>query len=400
MNTHWSRGFVTLAVLSGVLLAPPGSAQAQAQPAAQRAWGQIVPHLRHAEENSAAALEAALQRIDGVFTQAKEGVKPFTDEVFGFEAKAHMAVGAAGQLISGVGSLIQGAYQQLRGGDALSSPPPASDRFRDFVEARFQRHVLAPGAVKDAVQEAVASYRDALETAERELAVDVRDANGGRPLAIGRGPSGLDLLNVGDGAGDEAVDGAAEAAVTAQKDAFVQIGAFAGSWILAGFLGGQMGFPTDYSTVGLLASFGLGSVLDMFTEVGFAASGYTPQKQAQKRVEEALERMRTSLLDGDPDAVKAHTRLCRLSERHPDAAVRTHCATALKAVEGKARLGLRQSLTRVHELRAHERTSRLHRQLFGADLPPEFDATAGGGDTSPEIITWADGLAKTYGEEE
>lgn len=393
-----------LLTLAGFLAGPIGAVraqppavrvQSQPPPAAERAWNEILPHLRHAEQNSAASLAEAIKKVDGFFTQAKEGIKPFTDEVFGFEAKAHMAVGAAGNILSGIGSMLTDAYRQL-GGDVAYSPPSTSDHFRDFVEARFRKHVLSPDALKAAVKDAVSSYRRAVATVESGLADDVRDANGGQSLAFGSGLRALALPKVGDGDAGEAIDGVAEVAVTAQKDGFIQLGSFAGSCLLAGFLGGQMGLPTDYSSTSMLASFGLGSVIDSFTNAGFAAGGYSPQKRACASVTEALDRMQNRLINGDADVVNLHKRLCRLSDSHPDASVRMHCATALKAMEGKAQIGLRQSLTRVHELRTREWITLLHKQLFNADLPLEFDDSVAGGESSEALITWADGITKKY----
>lgn len=115
------------------------------------------PFLADAERRNAAAVDRALADLQERFDGFRAGAPAFAQDMASWGTRLRI--------------LGRGGADWWIG--LTSGAPELSDRVRTFVGEKLQRHVLAPGALEDAVADAVATFALELESSQNGLWIEV-----------------------------------------------------------------------------------------------------------------------------------------------------------------------------------------------------------------------------------
>lgn len=347
-------------------------------------WRSALPRLEESERDAIATIDGQLAPIDAVFADAKKGVRPFVDAVFDLEGRLNYG----GQLLEeGAGfaaRFINDVSVEVFGGEKVFDyTGPSGDRFADYVREQFDKRVLDPATLRRAAASAVAGYGGELEAIEGKLLVDLRaDLPDGQVDTTDLLPKlkldAPELVSLEGTMG--------EIMAAAGTDFGVAVAKIIVGEILGDLVAGQITDAKDTSGQKLAISASVGMLTGKLLDFGMESAGYTPQQKLAARVDLALDRMRSLLIEGDASAVKNYLTLGRYRDAHPDPSVRDACRRATELMEQRCHLGLRRSLESLERKRAEQRRTALYRHITGESTPP-LPALGGEDRMTPDQIT-------------
>jgi hypothetical protein len=322
----------------------------------QKAWRKIKPRLAVANRASEDELERAIDSINEFFGERKQGTKAFAASVLS----------------------LKGKWQFIRS----HLPYAEANQHLKFLEAKFGEHVFKPDELKAAVESSVAQYVKSVQGIENQLLVNCRqDISDSDPL------SQKVIPQIGSQKAFQAefqrllgvvgTDVSHDLNYTIGREVVVFVG-----WDIATTIFTRVGaaVATELSVDSTLiaagassswATFGVGLVALIVVDIAVdwleKLTGHDPAAAIALKVDGTLDRVRTLLIDGDPEAIRVYRKLRRMENEDADPAVRTRCRTAADKIEQSGRLGLRAELKRLHEMRSRLREETLERLVLEGD---------------------------------
>jgi hypothetical protein len=317
------------------------------------AWDKIVPRLDEADRLSRAAVDDRLAGLDDFFREHRDGVRPFAEAVLSLSGKWNYA--------------------------KSKLPTAEDDAHLKFLDERFEKFVFSRDELRITIESVVAGYLSRLDGLEGQLLVEVRADLSEKAFAVPGAPR-FDVSN------DELRSRFARSLTVVSSDVARDVGVGV-SLTTASVVGGEvaaviavrvatavatrLGVSAGILGVGATsgwATFGIGLVaavaVDFVIDKAARAAGYDPIETIAGRVKKVLDDVRTMLVDGDPEAVAAHTKLTAMARDDVNATVREESRRAADAIERSGNLGLRRELLRIHEQRAALRREALRRLIF------------------------------------
>jgi hypothetical protein len=161
--------------------------------------------------------------------------------------------------------------------------------------------------------------------------------------------------------------------------------------------------PKDASSASkLIANFLVGIAVDAALDEAAKQAGYEPAKKLGATADAGIDRIRESLIDGDPAVLKLYPNLSIFRRTHPDQAVRDACKRADEAVVKAANLGLHERLRRLRNDRCRRLWVVLTGRIVGEEAarsPFLMYTPLDAAKSSPpeEIIRWADLINTAFG---
>jgi hypothetical protein len=322
----------------------------------KRAWRKIKPRLAVATRASEDEMERAIDSINDFFSERKQGTKAFAASVLS----------------------LKGKWQFIRS----HLPYAEANQHLKFLETKFGEHVFKPEELKAAVESAVAEYVKSVQAIENQLLVNCRqDISDSDPLSqkvipqIGSQKTFQAefqrLLTVvgSDVSHDLNYTIGREAVVFVGWDIattiFLRVGAAVAT---------ELGVDSTLLAAGAASSwetFGIGLaamiVVDIAVDWLEKLTGHDPAAAVALKVDGTLDRVRSLLIDGDPEAIRIYRKLRRMENEDTDPTVRNRCRTAADKIERSGRLGLRAELKRLHEMRSRLREETLERLVLEGD---------------------------------
>jgi hypothetical protein len=334
----------------------------------RRAWERIVPRLEKADQESAAAIDREVAKLDVFFGERKRGARPFAEEILGLGAKVEHGAMVADQAIANAARSLK---ELLLGKDEEDQDdfPDMEDAYTVNAQQMFERHVCDPLQVQRAVQSSIAGYLGELKALESRVLVDLRADLDDSGLTFDAG----DASQLGLRAAIEATAGAlSDVLGTARTDLGVVAAREGVSWVAGNKLGDALAQGTELFIGKLVINGVAGMGLDKMLGSGIEQTGYDPETEVSLRAAKAVDAMRNQLVDGQPEAMRAFQSLRRWRDGYPDSAVRRACGEAIEAIERRGALGLRPWLRLVHEQRVAARRTALFRLVTGKEVhrPP------------------------------
>jgi len=322
----------------------------------QKAWRKIKPRLAVANRASEDELERSIDTINDFFNERKQGTKAFAASVLS----------------------LKGKWQFIRS----HLPYAEANQHLKFLEAKFGEHVFKPEELKEVVESSVAEYVKSVQGIENQLLVNCRqDISDSDPLsqrAIPQiGSQKTFQAEFQRLLGVVGVDVAHDLNYTIGREAVVFVG-----WDIATTIFLRVGaavateLSVDSTLIGAGAAsswetFGIGLVAMIVVDIAVdwleKLTGHDPAAAVALKVDGTLDRVRSLLIDGDPEAFRVYRKLRRLENEDPDKAVRDRCRTAANKIEQSGRLGLRSELKRLHEMRSRLREDTLERLVLEGD---------------------------------
>lgn len=319
----------------------------------QKAWRKIQPRLAVADRASEDELERAIDAIDEFFSERKAGTKGFAASVLS----------------------LKGKWQFIRG----HLPYAEANRHLKFLEAKFGEHVFRPDELKQAVESSVAQYVKSVQGVENQLLVNCRqDISDSDPLSQKVIPQiGSQKIFQAEFQRLLAVVGtdvSHDLNYTVGREAVVFVGWDIATTIflrVGAAVATELGVDSTLMAAGAASSwetFGVGLVAMIVVDIAVdwleKLTGHDPAAAVALKVDGTLDRVRSLLIDGDPEAIRVYRRLRRLENEDPDQAVRDHCRSAANKIEQSGRLGLRSELQRLHQIRSRLREESLERLVL------------------------------------
>ncbi len=353
----------------------------------QEVWTAVVPRIDVALRESNNAIAARIATLDEFFAERQQGARPFAEAVLSLEGKARATAGIGEELVGGLGQLLG----QKR--------PSGPNSFVVYVRDRFRTKVLDPAELKTVVDEAVAGYVGDATEIEGRLLVDLKADIDDRALDLRLQLPAL-RVETAAGASCDAVIG--ETLDAAAKDLGVALGMF----VASNYIGDKVAqrvTPKDASKarkalVNILVGIGVDQAMDRAAR----QAGYDPEKELTARTSAGIDRIRSLVVEGDPQAVGTFVSLFKFREAHPDPAAREACREAMDALERSSNLGLRVRLITLHNERHRQLATALAGHVFGREavrtplrLLPALDA--GKAPTSESVVRWAKSITNVYG---
>ena len=332
----------------------PSAAQAeQVPPTPDALWATAVSRLEQADQESAAAIRTRLATLDAFFGERKKGALAFAREMLGTEAKLEVAASVALIPLECLDELLSGKE---------SGP----NRIERFATANFRRHVLEPGQMRKAVDQAVSGYEGDVREIEGRLLVDLRLDLGDGEMGSARNDhsivEGSDIDQDFRGLINRTVD-------TGCLDALYSIGGFVASmWASDKLADGLVG-SSAHPAVRFGANVVIGDQIDNVLDGAMTKAGYDPEAEIVGRVSRSLDAIRAGIVEDDPSVVERYSPLRAYRDRYPDLTVRTACRDAATVMERAANIGLRRRMLAEQAERSLLRKAAVHKSIFGPDVP-------------------------------
>lgn len=368
--------WAALGVLSGLALVAAGyHYYPRYDPVRLRAWQEVVPHVKQAEEETKKEAGASAEQVARFFAERRKGARPFAADVLS---------------LGGKWEFVKGQFD-----------PGGHER---YLEECFQRHLFRPDELKAVIESAIARYVSEVQGRENQLLVDIRaDLSDGEltgPAYVPALDSEAEFRRQYEAMLEEILPIVGQdvgATVTREMVSFVgseiaaQIVAEIGTSLAVrlGISGGVLGAGAYSGTV----TFGIGLVagilVDMALDWIIRQAGYDPEGEIAARVEATLARLESLVLDGptaadfadyDPDArpladPKFRALLVPRCEPGPEdetlgklflefRAIQARTELARAAHEAPGTLGLRNQLRRLDEGRSKLREAALRRLIL------------------------------------
>lgn len=305
----------------------------------------VEPLLSRASDRNRAATDAAIARVHERFDAFRAAAPAFADDMASWGSRL------------GVLRRLPSDWWRRTTGDAC--PEPASDVER-YVRAKFEKHVVAPGAVEGAARDALAQFADDLGAsrnllwAEIDAALRTRDAPvpenvfdareaerrvGAEAAALasrhavgtlGAGVAAFAVSTAGSIAAEQlaaqviarvGVSAAAGAGASALGASAGATGAAAGTGATGGALAGPVGV-----VVGVGLGLAVGIAIDWWMTDEYKAS-------LTAQVRERLTALETALIDGDENEPGLRAALAHAAQTMTD----SQRSAALAGVEETAR---------------------------------------------------------------
>ncbi|RUL89424.1 hypothetical protein [Tautonia sociabilis] len=374
---------LTLGILTGLALAAAGYyCYPRYDPVRLAAWEKVTPRLAEVEEASKADVDESVAQIRAFFAERHPGARDFASDVLS---------------LGGKWAYVKDYYE-----------PGSHNR---FLEESFVRHIFSPEELRTIVDSAVSGCVSKLQGRENQLLVDIRaDLADGEMAAADRLPALHD-----------------EAAFRQQYEAMLEqvmpivsrevgfsvtreVVSFVGSEIAAqvvaqiaqalavrlGISGGILGTGAYSGTVTFGIGLVVGILVDMALDWAIREAGYDPEGEIAAKVDETLDRLESTILDGPsaadfPDYPSPHPltpEIARIlipprgspppsaeeeQRRHAVAeeyfAAKDRWFMAKAAHEDPGSLGMRNQLSRLHEARARLRQAALRRLILEGGTP-------------------------------
>lgn len=325
----------------------------------EKAWSKIEPQLAKADEEAAAEIRQATSEIDHFFNASKRGARPLAKEMLSFR-------GEWASIKSGLFRL----WSKLPLGEPDADVKLMNDKFAEYV--------FKPDDAKREIEGAIAGYVQRLNAIENKLLVRIRADLSDNDLPA---PQIIPALN-----SDEALRKEYDRLVSDITASMTRDLAFLGKRELAVFIGSEIatkitvhvataiGIRLGIVSVGAASSwatFGAGLVVaiavDFIIDCVEKLAGHDPETAVANKIEEALEHMRVTFVEGDPQASEVYHRLRELELEKGSANAHRVYRDAANSIEQSGNLGIRFDLQHVHEARKKLRREALQRLIAGKE---------------------------------
>ena len=362
----WLAALVALTAALSIVLLSQGN-EPTIDPARTRTWEVANPRIEKAEQADLELCDKRIAAINEFFEQRKRRSREFAESVLSTEGKARLI------------------WSKLPGTDP--------NGFNEFVRDEFTRIVLNANDLKALLVACSLGYQKESDAIENELLVGLFADVGDNELFRGTGGPRLD---------DEAFRKEYQRLLmqilpSLNKGLVVEVGKFAISWVgmdlimqtamakvvsaalgrlvaSSGIVG--VGFATSVASLGLGCFVGyiIDQIVAWFLKEAF---DYDPERDIAQKVNESLEQVRQSLVEGDPAAGAAYGKLRDLARNDPFPAVRDECRAAAYRIGNSGNLGLRSQLIYIHDFRCEARQLALKRLVMG-NTPEQINCWPGG----------------------
>lgn len=351
--TGTRRGQVMASIAAVCLLGGAWSIGGRGGPGAaqEAALASVLPHIEQVERDSASAVDRQVARVDAYFAGLATKVPAFSRAVLGDEGKLQ----AGGAILEGGVNALAEMFGE--------KPVYGRDSFLIYVEQSFKRLVLDPERFRSEIDSATSGWNGEVQAIEAKLLVDLNADLDDASLDLGTlTPSSIDLS-----AADQVNAVVTEAIDVAAKDMLVVIGKFTASLAIGDAVADRI---TDEDAswlkkMGINAAVGYG--VDKALDQAVSQAGYNPEAQLTAKISFLLSRMRSLIVDGDPNANKRYADLLAVGEGHPDESARAACREAAAVLRKHANLGLRRRLLDRHEERCRARQAALSVMILGVE---------------------------------
>ena len=296
---------VTLAIVGvpvtiGVVGNAPKESGKPAKPLS--AWEKVEPHLGRLDQAAIEIADKHLLRIRGFFRERRGGAKAFAEWPYSWTGKFYAVKG------------------KLQADDGAA--------FRDFLQEKFGQHVFKTEELQAVLESALAGYLTEMQGLENDMLVQLR-----ADLADGELFGGTLPELQSDQTFQQEYQRLSEQVlpkVLADMKIFVagQVGSFIGSEIATATIGSSLAARLGLSG-GLLGSaarsglvtFGVGLVawfiLDYVVDWIYQLAGHDPAGELAGKVEQALDRVESQLVDGNAEAVANYKQAAATGSRRP-----------------------------------------------------------------------------------
>lgn len=318
-----------------------------------KAWGKIAGRLDEADAASLEEMDRALLGIDEYFARCRPGARPF--------AEAMLSLG--------------GKWRYVKSSLPFADP----DGHAKFLRESLEANLFKPDDLRKLLEGTVTGYLTRVKAIENQLLVRIRaDLSQGelatadvvpalrQPETFTQEFNRLEKEVLGLVSSDFNFSLSREVALFVGSEVAAHVAMKVGL-AAAQRLGISAGILGSGAAVGW-ATFGVGLVaaiaLDFMVDGVLRFSGYDPEGQVVAKVNDMLTSLKKALVNGDPEAHAAYSKLRRMAREDPVAAVRDESKDAADRIDRGGHLGLRHELRRLHEVRAKVRREALRRLIL------------------------------------
>jgi hypothetical protein len=325
----------------------------------EKAWSRIQPRLTKADEEAAAEIGQATSEIDRFFNMSKQGARPLAKEMLSFR-------GEWASIKSGLFRL----WPKVPLGEQDADVKRMNDKFAEYV--------FKPDDAKREIEGGIAGYVQRLNAIENQLLVHIRADLSDKDLpalqiiaALGSDDSlrkEYDRL-----VSDVTASLSGQLAFLGRRELAIFVGSEIATKIVfhvASAIGIRVGIvslgaASSWATLGagLVVAIALEFIIDEVEKL----LGHDPETAVANKIEEALERMRVTFVEGDPEAVEVYHRLRELERENGSEKAHRIFRDAADSIERSGNLGIRFDLEHVHEARKKLRREALKRLIAGKE---------------------------------
>ncbi|WP_237722956.1 hypothetical protein [Singulisphaera acidiphila] len=367
-NVKWSLRrecrFLLLFALPCLLAAAP-PAETTAPPAAVKkprkldprdAWIAAQPRFIQADREICEAIEARLASIKNYLEERKAGARPFAAAVLSLKGKMLYTEGVATQVVDAVAGLF--------------GSKPSEDGFANYVRECFHEHVLDESKLQKVIDDAVAGFAGDVRDIDSQFLVDLR-----ADLADDAIKLEIDLPQTQAKASmNIAVKIAVNDAVkVAGKDIAAMIVTQGVSIVAGNAIGDTLNRPGDSGKRKLAVNAAVGYAVDKAIDGVVAGAGFDPLAKVTETATEAIDITARYVIDGGKEIAYHYPIMFKISQLHPNTAVRAACFDAVEVMDRRDTLGLRHRLYRLQFEQSRRRGLAVFNYLLGPDVQvPEY----------------------------
>jgi hypothetical protein len=248
-----------------------------------------------------------------------------------------------------------------------------------MMNEKFAECVFKPDDAKREIEGAIAGYVQRLNAIENRLLVRIRAdlSDGNLPTA-----QTIPALNSDESLRKEYDKLVSDVTASMKRDlAFLgkrELAVFVGSEIatkIAVHVATAIGMRLGIVSIGAASSwttFGAGFVVaiavDYIIDEVLKWTGHDPETEVAAKIEQALDKMRVTLVDGDPEAKEIYQRLRELEHEKGSPEAHRVFHDASQSIERSGNLGIRFDLHGLHETRKKLRREALQRLIVGKEI--------------------------------
>ena len=317
-------------------------------------WKNALERIEAADRQAVKEIEESLKLIERFFEQRKQGNKAFAEALLSLKGKWELV------------------RSKLPGGDP--------DAHYQFLRQQFEKCLFQNKDVEDILMAAVAAHLSSLDGIDNQLLVNLRaDIGEMRPdaaLAISAVQSDF-AFNEGYRAARIAIMPVLERdlRVSVATEVFSQVASEIATRIairVGAAIATKMGISVGILSTGAAASIStlglsivVGIVVDAIVDKIIREAGYDPEGEIAKRIGVALDDVRSSLIDGHPEAVGVHREATKLLQSSGFSEVREEAGKTLDVLERSGALGLKRELVTYTKARCEQRRAALKQLILG-----------------------------------
>jgi hypothetical protein len=328
-----------------------------------RAWSKIVPQLNQVDELAAERIDQTVSDINDFFVERKKGARPLAQALLGMKGKWQVVKAKLHQLNPRI-------------------PFAQQDADVAFVNEKIGQFIFTPDDARKAIEGSISGYVGQLNEMEDRLLIRIRADLSDREFGTA---SLIPALNTAETLRQEynaLVKDLAKAASrdlgpTLAHELAVLVGSDVAATIavrVAVAVATRLGVSAGILSAGAASSwatFGVGFVAAVMVDLSLdwleKLVGYDPESAIAGKVEETLDRVRATFIDGDPEARQIYLKLRQLENGQGLDSARREFRDAANSIERSGNLGIRSELRRLHEGRRNLRREAIRELIFGKE---------------------------------